>query len=261
MPATDLDLLIHAARTSGPIALAYTRDRLDIVDKPDGQGPVTAADLAVNAHLCDTLQSARPPYGWLSEETPDDTARLACDHCFIIDPIDGTRAFIEGNDNWAHSLAIAHKGQITAAVVYLPARDLLYTAALGMGAHLNGTPITTTPQTNLPQTTVLTTKPTMDPKNWTSQPPFKRAFRSSLAFRMSLVAQGRFDAMITLRPAWEWDIAAGALIVNEAGGHATDRTGADLTFNNPHPKQNGVLAANPALNTAIRGHLKPAGSQ
>jgi len=255
LPGSDLDLLIHAARTSGPIALGYARDALDIVDKGDNQGPVTAADLAVNAHLCEVLQSARPHYGWLSEETPDNKERLARDHAFIIDPIDGTRAFIEGNENWAHSIAIAHRGQVTAAAVFLPSRDLLYPASLGQGAYLNCTPITVTPEQELSFATVLTTKPTMNPDNWATNPPFKRAFRSSLAFRLSLVAQGRFDAMITLRPAWEWDIAAGALIVNEAGGHATDRTGAALTFNNPHPKQNGVLAANPTLNTAIRTHL------
>ena len=257
MPESDLDLLVHAVRTSGPIALGYAKDALDIVDKGDNQGPVTAADLAVNTHLCQTLQSARPTYGWLSEETPDDTDRLSRDHTFIIDPIDGTRAFIEGNDNWAHSVAIAHKGAVTAAAVFLPARDLMFTAALGQGAHLNGAPITVSPEQELSFATVLTTKPTMAPENWTTTPPFKRAFRSSLAFRLSLVAQGRFDAMITLRPAWEWDIAAGALIVAEAGGRASDRTGAALTFNNAHPKQNGVLAANSVLNTAIQALLAP----
>ena len=256
MPGTDLDLLIHAARGAGPIALGYAHGALNIVDKGEGQGPVTAADLAVNAHLAGVLQGARPGYGWLSEESPDDAARLSRERVFIIDPIDGTRAFIEGNGNWAHSLAIAERGQVTAAVVYLPARDLMFTAALGQGAALNGEPIRTGAVKALGQATVLTAKPTMAPENWAKVPPFKRAFRSSLAYRLGLVAEGRFDAMLTLRPAWEWDIAAGSLIVAEAGGTAQDRTGGALRFNNPVPQQNGVVAANQSLARAIFAHLR-----
>ncbi len=252
----DLSLLVDAVRSAGPIALGYAHDALNIVDKGDNQGPVTAADLAVNAHLTQTLRQARPDYGWLSEESDDDTERLGREHVFIVDPIDGTRAFIEGNHNWAHSVAIAKHGKVVAAAVYLPARDLMFAARLGGGATLNGAPIFVGGTDKITEATFLTTKPTMKPEHWKEDPGFRRDFRSSLAFRLCLVAQARFDGMITLRPAWEWDIAAGALIVTEAGGMATDRKGAGLTFNNPYPKTDGVMATNIHLHPHVLRHLR-----
>lgn len=243
MPATDLDLLVDAARAAGDIATAHFTESPEVWDKPDGAGPVTEADLAVDTMLRNTLCAARPDYGWLSEETEDTPARLTADRLFIVDPIDGTRAFIEKSKDWSHSLAIAQRGEITAAVIYLPLRDLLFAAQKGGGATLNGAPITTTVQASLDASNVLATRPNMDPKHWENgAPSFKRHFRSSLAYRMALVANGQFDAMLTLRPTWEWDIAAGTLIVTEAAGTATTRKGAPLRFNNPHPQVDGVIA-------------------
>ncbi|EBA11255.1 inositol monophosphatase family protein [Roseobacter sp. CCS2] len=258
MPETDLALLIAAARRSGDIAKQYFQQNPDVTDKPDGAGPVTAGDLAVNAMLEGFLQAARPDYGWLSEETEDNPARLDTTHQFIIDPIDGTRAFIEGSKDWAHSLAIAQNGAPVAAAVYLPMRDLMFAAAKGAGATLNGKPIvaTTAPMDGA---TLLGTKPNFDGKFWKDGvlPPVKRAFRSSLAYRLCLVAQGRFDGMITLRPSWEWDIAAGALIVEEANAAITDQDGAALNFNNRHPQVPGVLAAGSGLHRDLLARLEP----
>ena len=243
MPATDLDLLVDAARAAGDIATAQFAGLPEVWDKPDGAGPVTETDLAVDTMLRNTLSVARPDYGWLSEETEDTPARLTADSLFIIDPIDGTRAFIEKSKDWSHSLAIAQHGEITAAVIYLPLRDMLFAAQTGGGATLNGASITTTLQTSIDGGNVLATRPNMDPKHWENgTPSFKRHFRSSLAYRMALVANGQFDAMLTLRPTWEWDIAAGALIVTEAAGTTTTRKGAPLRFNNPHPQVDGVIA-------------------
>ncbi|MGJ8612291.1 MAG: 3'(2'),5'-bisphosphate nucleotidase CysQ [Octadecabacter sp.] len=240
----DLDLLIAAARSAGDIACGYFNASPEVWEKSGGQGPVTEADLHVNRQLSADLQTARPDYGWLSEETEDGDARLKTDRQFIVDPIDGTRAFIEGSNDWAHSLAIAEHGIVTTAVVYLPMRDAMYTATIGKGATLNGAPITARGDQPIDAATVLTAKPNMDPKYWAAlAPPFKRHFRSSLAFRLALVAEGRFDGMMTLRPTWEWDVAAGALIVSEAGGFASDQAGEVPLFNNPHPQINGMVAA------------------
>ena len=240
----DLDLLIAAARQSGDIARRYFNAAPEVWEKSDGQGPVTEADLHVNRQLEADLQAARPDYGWLSEETEDGADRQSTDRQFIIDPIDGTRAFIEGSKDWAHSLAIAERGRIVAGVVYLPMRDALYAAAWGQGATLNGTPITSLGDKPIDTATLLTTKPTVEPKHWAAGvPPFKRTFRSSLAFRLALVAEGRFDGMLTFRPTWEWDVAAGSLIVTEAGGHATTKDGQAPRFNNSHPQINGMVAA------------------
>lgn len=256
MPNTDLDLLIDAARAAGDIARGYFNASPEVWEKSGGQGPVTEADLHVNRQLEADLQSARPDYGWLSEETEDGASRLKTDRQFIIDPIDGTRSFIEGNKDWAHSLAITENGLPVAAVVYLPMRDALYAAALGEGATLNGVPLRVTPDRAMEDATVLTAKPNLLAHYWQSgvAPAFKRTFRSSLAFRLALVAEGRFDAMLTLRPTWEWDVAAGALIVAEAGGAASDQKGALPRFNNPHPQIHGMVAAggiHKALVTAL----------
>lgn len=259
MPATDLPLLIDAARESGKIATRYSGSKAQRWDKPDGAGPVTEADLAVNAMLEQRLPSARPGYGWLSEETEDTQHRLSRDRVFIIDPIDGTRSFTEGSSTWAHSLAVAEHGQVTAAVIYLPLRDLLYAAAKGQGATLNGAPIVVSDTQDITTAEILAAKPNLDSRHWCQGrvPQFRRNYRPSLAYRLALVGQGRFDGMLTLRPSWEWDIAAGDLIVQEAGGICTDRLGAPLRLNNPHPRLNGVIAANPPLHRQLADQIDP----
>ena len=258
MPETDLDLLIDAAREAGAVALAYHGNDLTVRHKADEAGPVTAADLAVNRVLQRRLRAARPDYGWLSEESPDDGARLSARRVFIVDPIDGTRSFISGQDIWAHALAVVEDGVPVAGVVYLPGRDRLYAAARGAGAALNGAPLAVTPRAALEGAGVLTTKPNLDPGFWRAAPPaFDRHHRPSLAYRMSLVAQGRFDAMFTFRPSWEWDIAAGALILSEAGATVTDRRGAALRFNNAVPQTDGVIAGGPGIHADILSRLRP----
>ena len=139
----DLALLVLAARRAGEIAMGYWRRKPRAWEKPDGTGPVTEADLAVNEMLAATLRPARPEYGWLSEEDADGPDRLARPHTFILDPIDGTRAFMAGEEHFAHSLAIAHQGQVTHAVIFLPAINRLYTATLSQPAMCNGIPIRT----------------------------------------------------------------------------------------------------------------------
>ena len=257
MPESDLALLTKAARKAGSIATSYFGQSPKVTDKPDGAGPVTVADLAVDAMLADYLRTGRPDYGWLSEESPDTAARLTTKRQFVIDPIDGTRAFIDGGKDWSHSLAIVEDGDVIAAAVYLPLHDLLFTATKGGGAQVNGATIMVS-QSPLDTARVLASKPNFAPHLWkdATLPPFKQAFRSSLAYRLCLVAQGRFDAMLTLRPSWEWDIAAGALIVAEADGKVTDQTGQRLRFNNPHPQVAGVIAAAPELHSSLASRLE-----
>lgn len=253
MPGRDLSLLIDAALLAGRVATSFGGKSAQCWDKPGGAGPVTEADLAVNEMLYSVLRQARPDYGWLSEESEDSAERLTKEHVFIIDPIDGTRSFIEGSSTWAHSIAIARNGLVTAGVVYLPQRDRLYAAELGGGATLNGNPIAVSDAPDLTKADILATKPSMRADLWASnaEPVFKRGHRPSLAYRLGLVGQGRFDAMITLRRSWEWDIAAGALIVTEAGGIISDQTGAALQFNTPDPLLNGVVAGGPAMHAAL----------
>lgn len=256
MPARDLELLTHAALEGGKIALRYWKRNPQVWDK--GGSPVTEADLAVNDHLADHLRGARPDYGWLSEETPDDASRLACDQCFIVDPIDGTRAFIAGEDTFSISLAVTTQGVPTAGVVYLPALDRLYVASATSPALRDGQPIAVAGANDERDCSVLTSKVSLEPDLWPGGvPPVRRAFRPSLAYRFCLVAEGRHDGMLTLNDAWEWDIAAGALIAARAGAVVSDRTGAALAFNRAVPLSAGVIAATPVLHGALMARLQP----
>ncbi|MFA9230114.1 MAG: 3'(2'),5'-bisphosphate nucleotidase CysQ [Microgenomates group bacterium] len=258
MPAhDDLILLREAAIEAGSIALQYWKQSPKAWEKDGGAGPVSEADLAVNEMLATRLRSARPDYGWLSEETLDSDARQKCEHVFIIDPIDGTRAFMAGESHFAHSLAIAQRGQVTAAAVFLPALDRMYLATLDSPATCNGVPIQASTATDAAASEILANKASIAPEHWAAgAPPFKRNFRASLAYRLCLVAEGRFDGMITFRPTWEWDIAAGALIASRAGAAVRDRGGLALGFNHPDPRTNGVLALAPGLHQQIIGALK-----
>ena len=139
--AEDLRLLERAAAEAGQIAMRFWRQRPQSWDKGDGAGPVSEADLAVNDHLATVLRGARPGYGWLSEESEQEPSRLDAEKVFIIDPIDGTRAFIDGQEGFSHSLAIATGDRITAAVVHLPVSARTYGASAAGPALLNGAAI------------------------------------------------------------------------------------------------------------------------
>jgi Archaeal fructose-1,6-bisphosphatase and related enzymes of inositol monophosphatase family len=254
----DLELLIEAARNAGEIARPYWQADPQVWDKGGGQGPVTEADLAVDRMLHEYLLSERPDYGWLSEETVDTTSeRLGRERVFIVDPIDGTRSFIHGDRNWAHSLAIAEEGEVIAAVVFLPLRERLFAAVKGGGAFLNEAPLRAGRRCDLDGATVLAPRQHLSDENWRGgAPKFIHKFRPSLAYRLALVAQGRYDAMFTFRKTWEWDVAAGTLILTEAGGQVTDLKGQQPVFNQPVPQLDGMVAGCPDLAQGILARLK-----
>lgn len=256
MPETDLQILIQAAQHAGEIALKYWRNEPVFWDKGDNQGPVSEADLAVNNYLEDALRKARPEYGWLSEESTDDPSRHDARRCFIVDPIDGTRAFLDGQDGFSHSLAIAEGDRIVAGVVFLPARQICYSASIDGPATRNNQPIM--PQdAPIESATVLASKPALNPVLWRDGllPPFRREFRSSLAWRLCLAAEGRFNAAISLRAAWEWDIAAGSLIAERAGCVVSDCKGRPLRFNSVGAKTDGLVIAPSGLHGQIMARL------
>lgn len=227
-------------------------------DKDDGTGPVTEADLEVNAMLRDRLLAARPDYGWLSEEDPDDLERLRRRRVFIVDPIDGTRAFIAGEKGFSTALAVAENGRLTAAAVHVPARGEIFAAAAGQGATCNAVPIAAATRDSIDGATVLAARVQMQTAHWPGgMPPLDRHFRSSIAWRLCLVAQGRFDSMVTFRRSYEWDIAAGALIAIEAGAIVTDGAGQPMRYNSPDGMQDGVVVAGAGLHRQIMAHHRP----
>ncbi|MEL7349275.1 MAG: 3'(2'),5'-bisphosphate nucleotidase CysQ [Pseudomonadota bacterium] len=250
-PATgdlaDRDLLIDIGRTAGDLAMGYFGGTLEVREKP-GEGPVSEADLAVDRLLEERLRAARPAYGWLSEESADSDARLGAGRVFLVDPIDGTRAFIAGEKGWSVALAVVEAGMVRAAAVVLPARGEIYAAALGAGATLDGAAIAGSTRAVTDGATMLAAKPTLAPEHWPGGvPSVKRTLRSSLAWRLCLVAAGRFDTLLTVRPCWEWDVAAGSLIAAEAGIAVSDAIGAPLVFNRLPPRTPGLMAVPRAM--------------
>ncbi|MBM9596180.1 3'(2'),5'-bisphosphate nucleotidase CysQ [Roseitranquillus sediminis] len=245
----DLDLLTAAAHSAAEIALRHWRTGPKVWDKGSGLGPVSEADLEVDRHLRQALLAERPGYGWLSEEGEADPDRLSAERVFIIDPIDGTRNYLEGEDSWAISLAVAGAGRVEAGVVLMPARDRLYAAVRGGGATRDGAGIRASRRTEIGDANVLAPRTALTADAWRGAPvpQVRRHFRPSLAYRLCLVAEGRFDAMMTFRDCWEWDIAAGALIAEEAGATASDRTGAPLRFNTEFARTPGAVVAPAAL--------------
>ena len=252
----DLDLLIDAAEAAGQIALKHFKANPETWEKEGGQGPVTEADLEIDRMLKAELTAARPSYGWLSEETEDTTTRLEKEHVFIVDPIDGTRAFIAGHENFSHSLAITLNGKVVAGAVHMPVKKLTYAAALGKRATLNGTPVSNSNFESVEGARILAAGSQFKPEFWNGNPPpVERHFRSSLAYRLCLVAEGRFDGMVTFRPAWEWDVAAGDLIGKEAGARVGTKHGGDTVYNNPDPRLPGMISAAPMVYAGLMTRL------
>ena len=258
MPGSDLALLTEAAEEAGRIAVKYWGKSPETWDKGGGAGPVTEADLAVDAMLKSELLAARPDYGWLSEETEDDPARFRTERLFVVDPIDGTRAFVAGERTWAHSLAVVEAGRPIAGVVFLPVREKLYVAEPGAGATLNGQALVASTRDDSKGASVLASRANFDATHWPGGvPEIDRHFRTSLAYRLSLIGEGRYDAMLTLRPTWEWDVAAGVLIAEAAGARVTDRHGNTPLFNSGKAQIDGVIAASPGVHMGLRASLDP----
>ena len=253
----DLDLLRDAARAAGALALDRRRRGLKITAKPGGS-PVTDADLAVDALLRETLTAARPDYGWLSEETADSPERLGRARIFVVDPIDGTIAFMKNRPWWTVALAVIEDGRPVAAVVHAPALDETFEAAAGAGARLNGQPIAASDITSLDDASVLADARLLEGPQWPEPWPAMRfERRNSIAYRMALVAAGAFDAAIALTPKWDWDVAAGALIAEEAGARVSDHHGGAWRFYRPDPRQASLVCAAPALHPLIVRRCAP----
>jgi myo-inositol-1(or 4)-monophosphatase len=237
----ELTILTKAIRMAGEEALRFAAGGFEVHQKPDAS-PVTSADLAVNDLLQRHLLEAFPEDGWLSEETSDNGARLAKQRVWIIDPIDGTKAFIRKHPEYCVSVALVENGRPVVAAVYNPATDELLTAVRGAGVSLNEQP--------LGRATVSHDRPLIALSPWEQrlgrfkavEPHVTSRPIHSIAWAMALAASGRIHAVATLEPENEWDVAAGALLIEEAGGSAHDHQGRPLEFNRPSPRYAGLIA-------------------
>jgi myo-inositol-1(or 4)-monophosphatase len=253
----ELETAREAARGAGQVLLRYYGDGVEVTEKST-DNPVTQADLECNELLRSAITGAFPNDGWLSEENIDSDERLTKNRVWIVDPLDGTKEFINGIPEFCICIALVEDGMPRVAVEYNPVRDELFHAVRGGGAFLNGDAIHVTPQTDLRQARVLASRSEEERGEWDHyQALMKVELTGSVAYKFALVAAGRHDATFTLTPKNEWDICAGTLLVTEAGGMVTEPGGRKLRFNNPATLfEDGLIASNGVLHRAILNTIK-----
>jgi myo-inositol-1(or 4)-monophosphatase len=235
-------LLKQTVQEAGALALSLFRTELKKWTK-GASSPVSEADIAVNDLLEKRLRSATPDYGWLSEESVDDETRLSRRLVWIVDPIDGTRGYLAGREDWCVSVALVDSGSPVLGAVYAPASNEYFFAARGQGASLNGTPIRVTSGSDLDFSRVAGPKPLVERLKRSTDEIVLHPRIGSLALRLCRVAEGRLDAAFAGGQSRDWDLAAANLIVQEADGSMTALSGAPLLYNHREVAHGVLLAA------------------
>jgi myo-inositol-1(or 4)-monophosphatase len=245
LPESDLlrdrDRLATAVQEAGAIAKKFFRGPLKQWTKGQGDSPVTEADIASNDLLHKQLVEAGD--GWLSEESENDPNRLAARRVWVVDPIDGTRAFIAGREDWSVSAALVVDGRPVVAALFAPVTDELFLSMVGGGATRNGSPIRASTGGGLDGARVGGPKKMLDRivASGTGVVPMPRIH--SLALRLARVAHAELDAAVAGGNGHDWDLAAADLLVHEAGGMMTALDGRVLIYNRPDPVHSVLLAA------------------
>jgi myo-inositol-1(or 4)-monophosphatase len=250
--------LREAVAAARDLALRHFHARSAPWFKGPGQ-VVTAADLEVDRLLHEALLGAFPGDGWLSEERPDDGGRRHRRRVWVVDPIDGTRAFADGLPEFAISVALLVDGAPVLGVVCNPASGEWFEAERGLGAFLDGAPLRVAARAALAGARLLSSRTEMRRRRWPELMP-EATFTdiSSLAYKLALVAAGRFDGLVSLRASHDWDLAAAQLLIVEAGGRLSAADGAALVLNRPVPRHAGLVAAATApLHEALVARLAP----
>ncbi|MDV4159740.1 3'(2'),5'-bisphosphate nucleotidase CysQ [Rhizobium leguminosarum] len=241
---SDLTLIADAAREAGAVAFGFFNQSPEVWWKNEDRSPVSAADFAANKTLETILRKARPDYGWLSEETDDDAERLSRETLFIVDPIDGTRAFLGGQKVWCVSVAVVHRGRPVAGVLYAPALEELYEAVEGGVALKNGVPFTVSAAGAEEMSRLaigddlLKTFPTEFRDRVT-----REKYIPSLAYRIAMVADGRLEGTFVKGNSHDWDLAAADLILVCAGGGLVDIEGQPIVYNRAEVTHKVLCAA------------------
>jgi myo-inositol-1(or 4)-monophosphatase len=239
---TDLELMLDAAKLAAAIAMRYFRRSPEITIKGDAS-PVTEADLAIDVFLHDYLLAAQPEYGWLSEEREDDGSRHKTKRSFVVDPIDGTRAFIAETHEWCISIGLIEAGRPIAGVLFCPVNQVVYRAANGQGAFRNDVELSKMPAESA-ELKIAGPKPLirmLQEHGKTAVKPMP--YVPSLALRLAMVADGSLDATLVKPKSAFWDIAAADIIVSEAGAQLVNVDGSTVDYANASPKLGTMLAA------------------
>jgi myo-inositol-1(or 4)-monophosphatase len=249
LPATEVADRAHAAvrlaecvREAGRLALSMFQTPMKSWTKA-GSSPVCDADVAVDRLLHERLSAEGSGTAWLSEEGVDDPARLAARYVWVVDPIDGTRAYLAGLPDWAVSVALVDEGRPVAACLYAPVTEEFFSAVAGKGATRNGVAIAASGGASLAQARIAGPKGLLE-RLAEVAPPFVVMPRlPSLALRLARVAQGTFDAAIAGGNSYDWDLAAADLLVHEAGGAITSFGGGPVIYNRPVPRHGALVVA------------------
>jgi myo-inositol-1(or 4)-monophosphatase len=244
--ADDLDLLKTAGAAGAVLALAYFRRDQKIWTK-DGGSPVSEADIAVDKRLAEILRTARPDYGWLSEETTDNPERLDRTRVFVVDPIDGTRGFIAGRNEWTISLAVVEGGRPVAAVLMVPALSVSFWAVAGGGACRDGERLEVGADKDLASPRFASPRRYASAFEKETATAVRHRVVPSLAYRIALVAANEIDVAIAKPNARDWDLAAADLLVQEAGARLADLSGQALRYNGTETAHPTLIATTPAL--------------
>jgi myo-inositol-1(or 4)-monophosphatase len=255
--ADDLQRIEDALTAARQILARFTPGEIAHRTKQGGS-PVTEADTAVNEKLLALLP--RGEEGWLSEETADDAGRLDCRRVWVVDPVDGTKEFIQGIPEWSVSIGLVEFGRPVAGGICIPSRDLTVIGSLESGVLLNDQPCSTRQLHSLQGIEVLASRSEVGRGEWKrfEQAPFAVKPMGSVAAKLALVAAGLSDATWTLVPKHEWDVAAGAALVMAAGGKIWTPDGKVPLFNNESPRFEGFLAAPAGIADAIKEYLSAA---
>ncbi len=245
-----LNEVARIAHDAGQLALRQFKTDFDAWEKSPGN-PVSEVDLAVDQYLKERLLQLDPEAGWLSEETLDNPDRLSMSKLWIVDPIDGTRDFVRGRNGWAISIGFAQAGQVTHAALNAPALVHSWVATLGGGAFKNGHRMRASQCTTMEGARVPADNlPKIDRDLIMVEKP------NSIAVRIAMVANDEADLVAALRASHEWDVAAAALILQEAGGVISDAHGHPFAFNTPSAKTAGLVASGTLLHTKVVDRLR-----
>jgi myo-inositol-1(or 4)-monophosphatase len=253
--AHDAMLLKNTVQEAGALALALFRTELRNWTK-GASSPVSEADIAVNDLLEARLRSATPDYGWLSEESADDETRLVKRRVWIVDPIDGTRGYLAGREDWCVSVALVEDASPLLAAVFAPASDEFFFAARGQGAARNDVPVRATSGTELDFSRVAGPKPLVERLNRSSGEITLHPRIGSLALRLCRVAQGSLDAAFAGGQSRDWDLAAANLIVQEANGNMTALSGDTILYNRREVAHGVLVAAGHDRHAHIVEHFR-----
>jgi myo-inositol-1(or 4)-monophosphatase len=251
----DAVLLKDVVREAGTLALSLFRTELKKWTK-GSSSPVSEADIRVNDLLESRLRSATPDYGWLSEESADDESRLGKRRVWIVDPIDGTRGYLAGREDWCVSVAMVEDASPVLAAVFAPASDEFFFAVRGQGAALNNKPVRATSGTELDFSRVAGPKPLVERLNRSSDEIVLHPRIGSLALRLCRVAQGSLDAAFAGGESLDWDLAAADLIVQEANANMTALSGDAISYNRREVTHGVLVAAGRDRHARIVEHFR-----